>query len=152
MAYRGFFFSLKRFASMLHEAPSDKNLVLQRRPNSRDAKLQGCHGMQLGGVERSGEEARPSAIISHSLFINSTNVLREVLDLQVWNHKHFHRETGKATTFNPLQSVIYLDWRRFGLAVALLPDLDLDSFTLTPAWRGLKLLARHSLYLIRRKV
>jgi len=51
--------------------------------------------------------------------------------------------------------VIYLDWRRFGLAMALQLDLDLDSFILTPAWRGLKLmelLARHSLYLIGREV
>ena len=45
-------------------------------------------------------------------------------------------------------AVIYLDWRRFGLAVALQLDLDLDSFILTLAWRGLKLmelLAHHSL-------
>jgi len=39
--------------------------------------------------------------------------------------------------------------------MALQLDLDLDCFILTPAWRGLKLmelLARHSLYLIRREV
>jgi len=48
-----------------------------------------------------------------------------------------------------------LDWRLFGLAVELQLDLDLDPLILTPAWHGLELmelLARHSLYLIRREV
>ena len=52
-------------------------------------------------------------------------------------------------------AVMELDWRLFGLAVELQLDLDLDPLILTPAWRGLKLmelLARHSLYLIRREV
>jgi hypothetical protein len=52
-------------------------------------------------------------------------------------------------------AVIYLDWRRFRLAVALQLDLDLDSFILTPAQRGWKLmelLVCHSLHLIGREV
>ena len=52
-------------------------------------------------------------------------------------------------------AVIYLDRRRFGLAVALQLDLDLDSFILTPARRGLKLmelLVCHSLHLIGREI
>jgi hypothetical protein len=49
--------------------------------------------------------------------------------------------------------VMELDWRLFGLVVELQLDLDLDPLILTPVWRGLKLielLARYSLYLIRR--
>ena len=45
-----------------------------RRLNSHDAKLQGCHGMQLGGVERFDEEAWSSAIISRPPFINSIDI------------------------------------------------------------------------------
>ena len=52
-------------------------------------------------------------------------------------------------------TVMELDWRLFGSAVEHQLDLDLDPLILTPVWRKLKLmelLARHSLYLIRREV
>jgi hypothetical protein len=48
-----------------------------------------------------------------------------------------------------------LDWRLFRSTVELQLDLDLDPLILTPAWRRLKLvelLARYSLYLIKREV